>query len=110
MQNSSKDPVEGKATLDLLAGVSTLVVAKGRKTLRHDLTKECPPDTKLLALLLGRSGKLRAPGMRVGSRFLVGYNSEMLTSELWECEVSCRGSDDDRSPTCDLTDMLFLIS
>jgi hypothetical protein len=82
VQNSSKEPIEGAAALDLLAGVSSLVVAKGRKTLRYDLTNERPSDTKLLALLLGRSGKLRAPAMRVGAKFLVGYNSEMLISEL----------------------------
>ena len=82
MQSSSKDPVEGEAALDLLVGVSTLLVAKGRKTLCYDLTKVRPPDSELLALLLGRSGKLRAPAMRVGSRLLVGYNSEMLSGVL----------------------------
>lgn len=74
--------MEGEAALDLLAGVSDLFVAKGRKTLHYDLARERPPDADLLALLLGRSGKLRAPAMRVGSKLLVGYNDEMLTSEL----------------------------
>ena len=82
MQSSSREPVEGVAALDLLAGVSELLVAKGKKTRRYDLAQERPPEAELLALLLGRSGKLRAPAMRVGSKFLVGFNSEMLTSEL----------------------------
>ena len=82
MQSSSKEPIEGGAALDLLSGVSELVVAKGKKNLRYDLTTERPSDSDLLALLLGRSGKLRAPAIRSGSRFLVGYNSEMLSGEL----------------------------
>jgi hypothetical protein len=59
-----------------------LLVAKGKKTLRYDLVNERPTNAQLLALLLGRSGKLRAPAMRIGSKLLVGYNSEMLTNEL----------------------------
>jgi len=59
-----------------------LLVAKGKKTLRYDLVNELPTNAQLLALLLGRSGKLRAPAMRIGSKLLVGYNSEMLTNEL----------------------------
>ena len=59
-----------------------MLVAKGKKTLRYDLVNERPTNAQLLALLLGRSGKLRAPAMRIGSKLLVGYNSEMLTNEL----------------------------
>ena len=59
-----------------------MLVAKGKKTLRYDLVNERPTNAQLLALLLGRSGKLRAPAMRIGSKLLVGYNSEMLINEL----------------------------
>ena len=82
MQNSSREPVEGREALALLAGVSELIVAKGRKTLRYDLAGKRPSDAELLGVLLGRSGKLRAPSMRLGAKFLVGYNSVMLATEL----------------------------
>ena len=82
MQSSWKEAVEGKAALDLLAGVNELLVAKGKKTQRYDLKKERLSDEELLELLLGRSGKLRAPAMRIGGKFLVGYNSEILAHEL----------------------------
>ena len=59
-----------------------MLVAKGKKTLRFDLNKDRPSNEELLALMLGRSGKLRAPAMRVGDKFLVGYNSEILSNEL----------------------------
>ena len=82
MQNALKEPIEGEAALRLLAKRSILIVARGKKTIRIDITEGRPSDSELLELLLGRSGKLRAPAMRTGNRFLVGYNSEILSDEL----------------------------
>lgn len=59
-----------------------MLVAKGKKTLRFDLKKDRPSNEELLELMLGRSGKLRAPSMRVGAKFLVGYNGEILARGL----------------------------
>ena len=74
--------MEGEEALELLAGVRELVVAKGRKTLHFDLAGDRPDDEELLAVMLGRSGKLRAPAIRVGDRFLVGYNADLLADQL----------------------------
>ena len=82
VQSASKEAGEGKAALKLLAGINELLVAKGKNTMRYDLKKERPSDDELLEVLLGRSGKLRAPAMRIGKKFLVGYNSEILDNEL----------------------------
>lgn len=57
-------------------------MAKGKKVLHLDLTAERPSDDDLLGLLLGRSGKLRAPAIRTGTRFVVGYNAEILETML----------------------------
>ena len=70
--------MEGKAALALLDGVTDLYIAKGRQTLHFDLTAERPSEADLLGLLLGRSGKLRAPAIKTGGRMLVGYNPEIL--------------------------------
>ena len=82
MQNALKEPIEGEAALRLLEKRSILIVASGKKTIRIDITEGRPSDSELLGLLLGRSGKLRAPAMRTGNRFLVGYNSTILSAEL----------------------------
>ena len=82
MQSAGVEPVEGEAALALLAGAKELFIAKGKKILRFDLASERPADEELLALLLGRSGKLRAPALRHGSRFIVGYNQELLPTAL----------------------------
>jgi len=66
----------------VLEGVTDLFVAKGKKTLHVDLANARPEDAELLALLLGRSGKLRAPVLRTGSRLIVGFNSEILAEQL----------------------------
>ena len=89
VQNANRQPIQGDEALTLLEGVRELLVAKGRKVQRFDLAEGRPDDgaltgamvgsyTSLTDLLLGRSGKLRAPTMRVGNRLLVGYNQEML--------------------------------
>ncbi len=82
MQSTSKDPIEGAAALDVLEGVKDLYVAKGRSALHFDLSEGRPPDDELLALMLGRSGKLRAPALRTGATLLIGYSQELLASTL----------------------------
>lgn len=67
--------------LSLLEGMTELCVAKGRKLVRVDLTAEDrPPDSELAAMMTSRWGKLRAPAMRVGTTFVVGYNRDILAS------------------------------
>ena len=66
----------------LLDGVNDLYIAKGKKILHFDLKGDRPADEELLALLLGRSGKLRAPAIRKGKRFIVGYNQDILPETL----------------------------
>jgi len=74
--------VEGEAALGLLDGVARLRVAKGKKVEDFDLKKDRPSDEELLSLLLGRSGKLRAPTIRTGSTLLVGFHLGMFEEEL----------------------------
>lgn len=62
--------------------MTELVVAKGKKTLTFDLENDRPDDDALLEQLLGRSGKLRAPTIRVGTRLVVGYSAEVLEKNL----------------------------
>lgn len=82
VRNANTDPVQGAEALAALDGVDHLYVAKGKKVLHVDLVDARPSDEALLELLLGRSGKLRAPTIRVGSKLLVGYNDEILRTHL----------------------------
>jgi len=82
VQYASREPLEGATALSALEGISELYVAKGRKSIFLDLTRDRPSDDKLLELLLGRSGKLRAPTLRIGKRLIVGYHVELLEDAL----------------------------
>ena len=82
VRSATREPIEGDAALAVLDGVRDLYVAKGKKTVHVDLTKDRPDDEELLGMLLGRSGKLRAPALRMGTTLIVGYNGEILSEQL----------------------------
>ncbi len=66
----------------LAAEVTTVVVAQRGKTLTFDMKTTRPDDPKLLAAMLGPTGNLRAPTLRVGRTLLVGFHPEMYAAEL----------------------------
>ncbi len=64
----------GRAEALALARTADRVVAgRGRKVVVFDM-KEAPPDDALAAVLLGPSGNLKAPTLRVGRTLLVGFS------------------------------------
>jgi arsenate reductase-like glutaredoxin family protein len=62
--------------LRLAKSVSKVFVVKGKNITAFDMTKNAPDDDVLLAHLLGPTGNLRAPTVRVGQSLLVGFNEE----------------------------------
>jgi hypothetical protein len=67
---------KGRAeALALLKQVNRLVAMKGKKVVDVDLTGASRSgDEVLLALVMGPTGNLRAPTLRVGGTLLVGFN------------------------------------
>ena len=61
----------------LLAGAETVHVAKGRKR-----TEVQASDPAVADLMLGTTGNLRAPVIRVGRTLIVGYHEEALSRVL----------------------------
>lgn len=61
----------------LLAEAETLYVAKGRKRTELPASEEGAAD-----LMLGPTGNLRAPVVRVGTTLIVGYHEEALSQVL----------------------------
>ena len=57
--------------------MTKLLVAKGKKVTRVDLKKDRPDDDTLVSLMLGPTGNLRAPTMKIGKTVLVGFNDEV---------------------------------
>ncbi len=64
----------------LFEGAAAILVAKGKKVFEFPV--EQSRREEILAVVLGRSGTLRAPTIKVGERFLVGFNEEIYASFL----------------------------
>ena len=62
--------------------VDQIYVAKGKKVIQVDLKTSRPGRAELLALLLGPTGGLRAPTVRVGRTLLVGFSEEAYAKVL----------------------------
>ncbi|MCA9064988.1 MAG: hypothetical protein KDA96_18080 [Planctomycetaceae bacterium] len=80
--DAKKNRLGDDQVLSVLDGMKTLVVAKGKKIVRVDLVKERPDDATLKSLLLGPSGNLRAPTIKVGTKIVVGFSEEALSEVL----------------------------
>ncbi len=53
-----------------------MIVAKGKNVVTFDMNDDPPKDVDLLAAMLGPTGNLRAPTIRVGKTLLVGFNED----------------------------------
>jgi len=57
----------------LFAGASRIVAARGKKSVELDLAKDPPSREELARAVLGPSGNLRAPALRMGTTWLIGF-------------------------------------
>lgn len=80
--NANKLKFGPEAIPEILKGVSGLAVAKGQKVVEHNLQKARPDDDELAKLMIGPSGNLRAPTLRIGKQMLVGFNEEIYSKYL----------------------------
>ena len=71
-----------KEALAIARGVDRVVASRGAKVVVFDLRKDRPSDADLLAVLLGPTGNLRAPTLRVGRTLVVGFG-ESVYGELF---------------------------
>ena len=63
--------------LRLLQDASEVYIAKGRQVIHINFRKKDAPDRNTVAtMMLGPTGNLRAPTLRVGKKLLVGFHPE----------------------------------
>lgn len=70
--DARKEPLAGEEAWEVLAGAREILVAKGKQYQAFD--PRIDSREAILAQALGRTGKLRAPTLRVGDRLLVGFS------------------------------------
>jgi hypothetical protein len=72
--DATKDRKDGREALRIAREASEIVVARRGKVVRLRMGKDAPTDAELRALVLGPTGNLRAPTMRIGRRLLIGFD------------------------------------
>ena len=76
MSDAGKEKRGRAEALALARSVARVVVGKGKKVVTIDMKKDAPDDDTLAKLLLGPTGNLKAPTLRIGNTLLVGYSEE----------------------------------
>jgi hypothetical protein len=71
--DASKNKRGRDAALQLAKSVRTVVIARGKKIVTFDMKSAPPDDDTLASLLLGPTGNLKAPTLRLGQTLLVGF-------------------------------------
>lgn len=66
----------------MLKGADVLIAARGKKVERLDLGAEKPDKATVERLMLGPTGNLRAPTLRVGRTLLVGFDEQTYRKVL----------------------------
>jgi hypothetical protein len=74
--DASKQKVGPDAIASLFGQAGNVVVAKGRKVLTFDLAAADLDHAELAAAVIGPSGNLRAPTLRAGTDWLVGFHED----------------------------------
>jgi hypothetical protein len=68
--------------LALARAADRVVVGKGKKVITFDMKADAPDDETLAACLLGPTGNLKAPTLRIGKTLLVGFSEAAYREEL----------------------------
>jgi arsenate reductase-like glutaredoxin family protein len=76
MVDAKKNTISAAQALALAREVDEIVATRGRQVVRLDLRKEKSDTETLKKLLIGPSGNLRAPTLRIGRTLLVGFDEE----------------------------------
>ena len=71
--------MEAGAVWELMGSAERIVVAKGKRVETFVPTEDT--QESILKAVMGRSGSLRAPTVRTGAVFLVGYNAALYETE-----------------------------
>ncbi|HIG86841.1 MAG TPA: hypothetical protein EYQ25_07355 [Planctomycetes bacterium] len=80
--NAAKDKIGAKDLKGVLKDATKLVVAKGKKVMTFDLVRQKMTGAELAKVMLGPTGNLRAPTMRLGKKVLVGFSAEAFEEYL----------------------------
>jgi arsenate reductase-like glutaredoxin family protein len=74
---NAKSAALGKdEALKLAASANEIYASKGTKTVHLDLKKEKPSSDRIASIMLGPTGNLRAPTVKIGKTLIIGFDEE----------------------------------
>ena len=65
---------------DLLSKATKLIAMKAKKVTEFNVAKEIPEEA--VAAMLGATGNLRSPTIKLGRKLIVGFNQEVFEKEF----------------------------
>ncbi len=69
--------LQGEDAKALLKGAKKLIAMKGKKISEFDIGSKVDDD--MVAAMLGPTGNLRAPTIKAGNTYLVGFNEDIFS-------------------------------
>jgi len=72
--------LQAKDAASLLKNASKVIAMKGKKVSEFDIEKTASTDA--IESMLGPTGNMRAPTIKVGETYLVGFNEEIFSREF----------------------------
>ncbi|MCL6505333.1 MAG: hypothetical protein K6T86_21880 [Pirellulales bacterium] len=72
--DARKQPLGPAQAVELAREVDEIYVAKGKQVVHVNLKQQKPAAEELASLLLGPTGNLRAPALRLGRTLIVGFD------------------------------------
>lgn len=73
--NAAKNTITEENVWGQVGDARELVVASGKKILRYDPASA--DREEVMAKITGRTGNLRAPALRIGDTYYIGFNVEL---------------------------------
>ena len=74
--DATKERRGREEALKLARSAARVIAARGKKVVVFDMTNDPPDEETLAAHLLGPTGNLKAPTLRIGETLLVGFGEE----------------------------------
>lgn len=80
--SANKTAIVPDEAMEILRSMEELHVTKGTRVLDINLQEQALSDADLKALIIGPSGKLRAPAIKTGKKLIVGFDEQMYSRQL----------------------------
>jgi hypothetical protein len=82
VENARKVSFGAVDLTNVLGKTKRVYAARGKRVVEFDLAEDSLSSDIVRKSLLGPTGKLRAPAIRIGGSFIVGFNQELYVKVL----------------------------